>query len=92
MSTNHAAVLSSFNNYTTFSFNGTVLTFRTCSNLDRYIKIINWDSGYIEVLARYRHMPDDIEEYIDLKPMLKNLYMDSDSFLGSIKEVKIEYV
>ena len=33
------AVLSNFDKYTTFSFGGTTLTFRTCNNLDRYTKV-----------------------------------------------------
>ena len=34
---------------------------------------------------------DEIEEYIDLYPVLKGLYMDKDSFLEQIKGVRIEY-
>ena len=85
------AILSSFDKYTTFSFNGKKLTFRTCNNLERYTKIILWDNGYIEVMAKYKHKKDEIEEYIDLIPVLKGLYMDPEKFLNPIKEVKIEY-
>ena len=42
------AILSSKNEYTTFSFNGTTLTFLTSKNLERYTKIKTWDDGYIE--------------------------------------------
>lgn len=48
------AILSSFDKYTTFSFGGTKLTFRTCDGLERYTKILRWDYGYIEVMAKYR--------------------------------------
>ena len=75
------AILSSFDKYTTFSFNGKKLTFRTCNNLERYTKIILWDNGYIEVMAKYKHKKDEIEEYIDLIPVLKGLYMDPEKFL-----------
>ena len=85
------AVLSSFDKYTTFSFGGITLTFRTCNNLERYTKVKFWDNGYIEVMAKYRNRPEEIEEYIDLEPVLKGLYMDKDSFLGPIKGVRIEY-
>ena len=85
------AVLSSFDKYTTFSFNGKKLTFRTCNNLDRYTKVLLWDKGYIEVMAKYKHNREEIEEYIDLLPVLEGLYMDKDKFLSPIKEVKIEY-
>lgn len=86
------AILSSFPNYTTFSYAGTKLTFRTCSNLDKYTKVLLWDNGYIEVMAKYNHEKEEIEEYIDLDPVLEGLYMDKQKFLEPIKEVRIEYV
>ena len=86
------AILSSFPNYTTFSYAGTTLTFRTCNNLDRYTKVLLWDNGYIEVMAKYNHEKEEIEEYIDLEPVLEGLYMDKQKFLEPIKEVRIEYV
>ena len=49
------AILSTFDKYTTFSFGGKPLTFRTCNGLERYTKILLWDSGYIEVMAKYKH-------------------------------------
>ena len=33
----------------------------------------------------------EVEEYIDLVPILENLYYDVDKFLEPIKEVRIEY-
>jgi hypothetical protein len=42
-------------------------------------------------MAKYKHKKDEIEEYIDLIPVLKGLYMDPEKFLNPIKEVKIEY-
>ena len=87
----NTAVLSSFDNYTTFSYNGKTLTFRTCNGLERDIKVLTWDNGYIEVLAKYRQEEKEIEEYIDLEPVLEGLYMDKDEFLGQIKKVRIEY-
>ena len=91
MAENETAVLSSFDKYTTFSFGGKTLTFRTCNGLERYTKILLWDKGYIEVLAKYKQNKEEIEEYIDLIPVLEGLYMDKKKFLGPIKEVKIEY-
>lgn len=85
------AVLSSFDKYTTFSYGDTKLTFRTCDGLDRYTSVKTWDNGYIEVMAKYFHQPEEIEEYIDLVPMLDDLYMDSSSFLEPIKKVVISY-
>ena len=91
MAENETAVLSSFDKYTTFSFGGKTLTFRTCNGLERYTKILLWDKGYIEVLAKYKQNKEEIEEYIDLIPVLEGLYMKKKKFLGPIKEVKIEY-
>ena len=88
---NDTAVLSSFDKYTTFTFNGKTLTFRTCNGLERYVKILTWDNGYIEVLAKYRQRNKEIEEYIDLDPVLEGLYMDKQEFLNPIKNVRIEY-
>ena len=84
------AILSSFDKYTTFSFGNTKLTFRTCNNLERYTKVILWDNGYIEVVAKYREV-GEVEDYIDLVPILKNLYMDAETFLKPIKKVSLRY-
>lgn len=88
----HTAVLSSFDQYTTFSFGGKTLTFRTCKGLEKYTKVLTWDHGYLEVMAKYRQRDEEIEEYIDLDPVLSCLHMDKDAFLKPIKKVRIEYV
>ena len=43
-------------------------------------------------MYEYSHLDHEIEEYIDLIPVLDGLYMDKKKFLAPIKEVKIEYV
>ena len=88
----NTAILSSFDKYTTFSYGGKTLTFRSCNGLEKYTKVVLWDSGYLEVMAKYKHKDEEIEEYIDLIPVLESLYMDKKKFLAPIKEVKIEYV
>ena len=85
------AILSSFDKYTTFSFGGKTLTFRTCNGLDRYTRVLLWDHGYLEVMAKYKHINHEIEEYIDLEPVLDGLYMDKEAFLKPIKNVRIDY-
>ena len=84
------AILSSFDKYTTFSYAGKTLTFRTCDGLERYTRVLTWDDGYLEVMAKYKQREKEIEEYIDLEPVLKGLYMNK-SFLTPIKKVRIEY-
>ena len=36
------------------------MIFRTCNGLERYTKILLWDSGYIEVMAKYKHKDEEI--------------------------------
>ena len=42
-------------------------------------------------MAKYEGCEEE-EEYIDLIPILKNLYFDVDNFLKPIQKVRIEYV
>lgn len=84
------AILSSKGEFTSFSFNDTVIRFRTSPRLERYTKVIEWDKGYIVTMAKYQGK-DEEEEYIDLIPILENLFIDADTFLQPIKKVRISY-
>lgn len=42
-------------------------------------------------MAKYEGCGEE-EEYIDLIPILENLYFDPDEFLNPIQKVRIEYV
>lgn len=53
--------------------------------------IVKWDNGYLVVLAKYSHNDKPEEEYIDLKPILEGLYIDSAAFLKPIESVRIAY-
>ena len=81
------AVLSNDEKFTKFSFNGVDIRFKTSPKLERYVKIEKWDNGYIVVKARYAGR--ETEEYIDLVPILDNLYFDADEFLKDISKVRI---
>ena len=83
------AVLSSSDGITTFSFGGRHIRFKAPYSLERYVDVVRWDDGYLVVLAKYRHNAEPEEEYIDLKPILDGLYIDSASFLKPIKSVRI---
>lgn len=85
------AILSNDREFTSFIFNGHNIRFRTSSRLERYTKILEWDYGYIVVMAKYEGHEEE-EEYIDLVPILENLYFDVDKFLSPIQKVRIEYV
>lgn len=83
------AILSSSGEYTSFSYDGRNIRFMTSPALEKYVEVKTWDNGYIVVTARYNGV--DEEEYIDLVPILKNLYIDADEFLKSIKKVSVQY-
>lgn len=86
------ALLSSADGFSAFSFGGYHIRFRAPYSLERYVDVVKWDNGYLVVLAKYSHNADPEEEYIDLKPILEDLYIDSASFLKSIKSVRVAYV
>ena len=84
------AILTNDGKYTIFEFNNEKIRFATSKRLERYTKVINWDHGYLVVMAKYSGL-DEVEEYIDLIPILENLYYDIDEFLKPIREVRIAY-
>ena len=43
-------------------------------------------------MSKIEQIIEEIEEYIDLDPILSGLYMDKEAFLKPIKNVRIEYV
>ncbi len=90
-SSSHEAVLSSAGGFTAFSYGGYNIRFRAPYSLERYVDVLRWDNGYLVVLAKYSHNVEPEEEYIDLKPILEGLYIDSASFLKPIKSVRIAY-
>lgn len=84
------AILSNNGELTSFRYRDTNIRFRTSKRLKRYIEVKEWDKGYIVVIADYDGL-GPTEEYIDLLPILKNLYINPKSFLEHIKSVKIDY-
>ena len=82
------AILTNDGEYTIFEFNNEKIRFTTSKCLERYTKVINWDHGYLVVMAKYKDI-EEVEEYIDLVPILERLYYDVDEFLKPIKKVKI---
>ena len=89
--TSNEAVLSSSEGFTAFSFGGYNIRFRAPYSLERYVDVVTWDDGYLVVMAKYKHNTELEEEYIDLKPILEGLYIDSTAFLKPIKNVRIDY-
>lgn len=86
---NNKAILSNDRNFTSFVFNNTTIRFKTSPNLEKYTKVLEWDDGYIVVMAVYNGI--ETEEYIDLIPILENLCIDREEFLKNIRKVCIRY-
>ena len=87
----HEAILSSAGGFTAFSFGGYNIRFKAPYSLERYTDVVKWENGYLVVMAKYSHNAEPEEEYIDLRPILDGLYIESDSFLKPIKSVRIAY-
>ena len=85
------AVISNRDNFTIFRYGNYIIRFKAPYSLEKYTAVKEWDNGYLVVMAKYSHREKDEEEYIDLVPILENLYISPDTFLKPIKEVKIDY-
>ena len=85
----NCAYLGCSGKYSKFEFNEYSIRFRTSSRLRKYSEIKHWDNGYLVVTADYDTV-GELEEYIDLIPMLKNLFIEPENFLPYIKEVKLK--
>lgn len=85
---NNQAVLSNHGDMTSFKYGNCNIRFRSPIILKRYTEVKEWDNGYLVVMADYEGM-GITEEYIDLVPILQNLYIDPKKFLKNIKTVKI---
>lgn len=88
----HTALLSNDKNFTSFEYNGHNIRFKTSPRLERYTEIKEWDHGYLVVMAQYEGNNEPEEEYIDLIPILENLYFDANEFLKPIEKVRIKDV
>ncbi|MBR0072633.1 MAG: hypothetical protein IJP95_02230 [Bacteroidales bacterium] len=90
MDTTNCALLTNQGKYTVFKYGDCVIRFISPYSLERYTEVKTWDNGYIVVMAKYAHNDKSEEEYIDLVPILEDLYINSDVFLEPIKKVAIE--
>ncbi len=77
--------------YSFFTFRDICIKFRTSTKLKKYIRVKKWDNGYLVVDADYSTL-GVTEEYVDIKSILDDLYIDANKFLKPIKGVKIEHV
>jgi len=83
------ALLGSKADYTVFSYGGQTLRFAAPYSLRRYLRVKTWRGGCLVVDADYGEGAE--EDYIDLRPILKNLMMNPKKFLDPIKRVEVSY-
>lgn len=81
------AFLTNKGEYSYFSYGHRTIKFFTGKSLEKYTSIIDWDNGYLVVGAK-NYGKDEEEDYIDLIPIMNNLYMDTND-LNDISEVRI---
>ena len=85
------AYLSNDQDMIKFQYGNKIIRFRGPYSLEYFTSIKEWDDGYLVVMAKYKHNQNPEEEYIDLVPILENLYIDVSKFLKPIKEVRLAY-
>jgi len=73
---NLEAILSNADGFTSFNYGGYNIRLRAPYSLERYVDVVSWDA-------------EPEEEYIDLKPILYDLYIDSVVFLKPIQSVRV---
>ena len=73
-----------------FSFGGKNIRFLGSKCLRRFTDVKKWHDGYIEVMADYGERVE--EDYIDLIPILENLYIPPQDYVRPIKKVVLNYV
>ena len=84
------AVLSYDIDFIIFKYGNRIIRFKAPYSLEYFTAVKEWEDGYLVVLAKYAHNSESEEEYIDLVPILENLYISPQEFLKPIKEEKLE--
>ena len=87
--TDSVARLSSKADYTIFSYGEKSIRFAAPYSLRRYLRVTKWHDGYLEVEADYGVGAE--VDYIDLRPILRNLMIDPKKFLKPVKKVEVSY-
>ena len=77
--------------YSMFTFRDHCIRFRTSTKLKKYLRVKEWDDGYLVVDADYSTL-GPTEEYVDIKSILNDLYIDPVAFLKPIREVQVDNV
>lgn len=85
------AILTHKDRYTMFTYKGLTITFMHGKDLVRYKVVKDYTDGCITVLCEGR-VKSEFEDYIDIKYLVDNLWMDSDVYLDGLEGVDIAYV
>ncbi len=85
------ATLRNNGKYTQFSCKDRTITFVHGKDLIKYLSVVEWDQGYLVVNCMGK-VKKEYEDYIDLTHILQKLYMNPESYLEGINEVRIENV
>lgn len=85
------AVLTNSGRYTKFIYKEKTITFMHGKDLLKYLQVKEWKDGYL-VVDCLGKVKGQYEEYIDLPYILRNLYMNPETYLSGLQGVKIQYV
>ena len=88
---NDTAYLSSKGRYVIFTFQNRTIRFMGPYSLVRIESIKEWVNGYLVVDVKYNNQQEDVEDYIDLIPILERMYINPEEFLAPIKKVEVRY-
>ena len=92
MESSGVALLSNDARYTIFEYGDSRIKFIGPKPLEHYVEVTEWDCGYLVVQTKYSVSDAPIEEYIDLVPVLQNLYIDPTEFCSPIRCVEVKHV
>lgn len=87
MSSSNVAFLGNDKDTVIFTYNDIVLKYKGPYSLEFFDTVKTYDNGYIEVMCKFSHSDELIEDYIDLEDLAEELCVDT-SFLKEIKEVR----
>ena len=75
--------------FAVFKYGDRVIRFKAPYSLEKFTDIKEWNNGYLVVMAKYKNKEPE-EDYIDIVPILENLYINPNMFLKPIKQVILE--
>lgn len=85
------AILTNKDRYTMFTYKGITITFLHGKDLVRYKVVKEYSEGCLTVICEGK-IKKEFEDYIDLKYLVDNLYMDAETYLSDLEGVDIAYV